>query len=130
MNSADTNLLIRVIVKDDTMQTALAAAAFEEPIFVSHGVIMETEWVLRSSYRLSRDRIVTLLRRLLLHTQTLRMVEPNMIAWCLDRYAAGADLADMLHIVASYGRESFLTFDAKLAASAGSEAPTPVKLLA
>ena len=129
MKSVDTNLLVRVIVKDDPVQTPIAAAAFERPVFVSHSVIMETEWVLRSRYRLPRAEIGDALKRLLLDVETVKVAEREMVAWSLDRYAAGADLDDMLHLVASRGFEAFLTFDRDLADAAGPESPTPVERL-
>ena len=127
VKSVDTNLLVRVIVKDDPVQTPIAAAAFERPVFVSHGVIMETEWVLRSRYRLPREEICGALKRLLLDVETVKVAERELVAWSLERYAAGADLDDMLHIVASRGSEAFLTFDKGLVDAAGPGSPTPVE---
>lgn len=129
MKSADTNILVRVIMKDDAVQTPLAAEAFRRPLFVSHGVIMETEWVLRSRYNLPREEIAAVLRRLLFEVDMVETVEPESIAWSLDRYSAGADLADMLHIVASRGFEAFLTFETKLAEIAGPDTPIAIERL-
>jgi predicted nucleic-acid-binding protein len=129
VKSLDTNILIRVITKDHPIQTPLAASVLDRPVFVSHGVLMETEWVLRSRYQWPRNQIATALR-LLLDVGTVKMVNPELIAWSLDRYVAGADFADMLHIVASKDRESFLSFETDLAAIAGPDAPTRVERLA
>lgn len=48
----------------------------------------------------------------------------------LDRYAAGADWADMLHLIDSAGREAFLTFDRRAGTHAGSETTVPIEIVA
>ncbi len=126
MKSVDTNILVRVFTKDDPVQTPVAANILEQPVVVTHGVIMETEWVLRSHYKWQRPRIVTALRWLL-DIQTVDTARPALVGWALDRYEAGADLADMLHIVASVGLEAFVSFEAGLDAQAGPDTPIRIE---
>ncbi len=59
MLGIDTNVLVRFLVQDDPEQFARAQKLFrrEVPIFVSHLVLMETEWVLRSRYKLTKAEI-------------------------------------------------------------------------
>lgn len=128
MKSVDTNVVVRVITTDDLVQTPLAIAAFENPVFVSHGVLMETEWVLRSRYRWPRQQIARALCRLL-EVRTVHVNERALLDWCLNRYADGADLADMLHLVASRGLDAFISFEANLDRDAGPHTPTPVERL-
>lgn len=122
MKAIDTNLLVRVITKDDPVQTRLAQATLEGSVFVPHSVILETEWVLRSRYDWARHRIAIDLRELL-DVGTVNVVEPELLRWAIHRYEEGADLADMLHIVASVGREAFVSFDVGLAGEAGPDTP-------
>jgi len=129
VRSLDTNILVRVVVKDDPDQTLAAATVFKGPVFIAHSVIMETEWVLRSRYKMPRPEIAAALTRLL-DVETVRTAEPDLVAWSLGRYVAGGDLADLLHLVASRGLESFLTLDGKLAEAAGPASPVAVERLA
>ncbi len=50
------------------------------------------------------------------------------IRWAHTRYAAGADLADMLHLTQSRRADAFLTFDHALAAEAGPAPPVPIEV--
>ncbi|MGF1550257.1 MAG: type II toxin-antitoxin system VapC family toxin [Sphingomonadaceae bacterium] len=128
MISVDTHIVIRLIVRDDPRQCALAERQAREDIFVSHGVLMEAEWVLRSAYAMSRAEASAALADFveLRHVIIERIAD---VRWALDRYAKGAEFADMLHLIASHGHEAFATFEKSLAAGAGSESPVPVKLL-
>lgn len=62
----DTNVLVRILVQDPTAPNQCAAArrlvtdATEagEPLLVSLCALLETEWVLRSRYRVSRKAMV------------------------------------------------------------------------
>jgi len=63
----DTNVLVRILVQDPTAPTQCAAArqlvadatAAGEPLLVSLCALLETEWVLRSRYRVVRSRFMT-----------------------------------------------------------------------
>jgi predicted nucleic-acid-binding protein len=67
----DTNILIRLLVRDDPGQTALAerllqeAAESGEPCFISDPVLCEVEWVLESSYDARRGDILAAMQELL-----------------------------------------------------------------
>ena len=128
MSAVDTNVLIRVIITDTPAQTEAARAKLEEGVFVSHGILMESEWVLRSVYRLDRDQIGSALRTLVTQ-DAVDVVDEDSILWALDRYLEGADFADMLHLVSATDSGPFLTFDQDLARFAGAAAPVAVELL-
>ena len=129
MIAADTNVIVRFIARDDTRQAAIAGALISERgVYVSNGVMMETEWVLRSSFGWSRERVSDALGKLL-SLPTVAVDDPGAIGWALTRHAAGADLADMLHLVAARKTEGFATFDGALAADAGWDAPVGVETL-
>ena len=127
MKAIDTNVLLRFVAGDDPEQEALAAACISEGVFVSHGVLMEAEWVLRRSYGWSRKSINAALLSLLA-LQEVETELPDQLQWALDRHAAGADWADMLHLVAARRQSGFATFDRKLARAA-LKPPVPVELL-
>jgi len=68
MLGIDTNVLIRLLVSDDAEQTRRArklvdqAVSRDEPVLVSLPVVVETEWVLRRRYGLSREAVLGVFR--------------------------------------------------------------------
>lgn len=128
MSAVDTNVVVRLIVKDDSEQRAAARALLRDGIFVSHAVLMEAEWVLRSVYGFDRQTIGEALSDLLA-LAGVDTADTELLRWALDRYRAGADWADMLHLIDARGKGAFVTFDRDLARSAGPDAPTAVRLL-
>jgi predicted nucleic-acid-binding protein len=65
MLAVDTNLVVRLLANDDTVQTRRAAALFaSEQIFISKTVLLESEWVLRFSYELPPKVILQALRNI------------------------------------------------------------------
>lgn len=129
MKVADTNLIVRTIVRDNLVQAAIAEAVVEAGILLPVTILMETEWVLRSRYRLAREAITNALTGLV-DSETVTTPDEAAIRWALTRYAAGADLADMLHLTQSRRADAFLTFDAALAAEAGPAAPVAIEVAA
>ena len=63
MIGIDTNILIRFLVRDDELQFEKARKLIRRevrarrPVFVSQLALLETEWVLRSRYRLPKAQI-------------------------------------------------------------------------
>lgn len=58
MVTVDTNILVRLVTKDDSEQSAQALRIIQNNnIFVPKTVLLETEWVLRFSYDCSRNDI-------------------------------------------------------------------------
>lgn len=89
--------------------------------FVPFTVLIETEWVLRAVYKLERQSIAALLRSLPI-IQGISVPDRAGVLWACERYAGGADFADMIHLVATQSAD-FLTFDSDLVRFAGSDAP-------
>ena len=64
MLGIDTNVLVRFLVRDEERQFGRAQRLLRreaergQPVFVSHLVLLETEWVLRSRYGLSQAEIL------------------------------------------------------------------------
>ena len=67
MRAVDTNVLVRLLARDDGKQVAAAERFVEGGAWVSHLVLMETAWVLESVYDLAPDRIATAMEMLLAH---------------------------------------------------------------
>ncbi len=126
----DTNVLVRLLVRDDEAQYIAArrlvdrAAATEEPVLIVLGVLLETEWVLRSRYRLDKasiaDAIAALLESVDVKFEHPPTVEEALYVWAQH---PRADFADCLLTAraAHLGRTRFLTFDAGAARLPGVE---------
>jgi predicted nucleic-acid-binding protein len=112
--AVDTNVLVRYLVEDDLTQTDRAEAILRSgAVMVPNTAPLETEWVLRTSYRFDRSAIADGITKLL----GLPGVQPEdgttagqALAW----YAKGLDFADALHLASSGRAEAFATFDQAL----------------
>ena len=124
----DTNVVLRLLRQDDPDQGRRAVELFaENRVFIPLTVMLETEWVLRSGYKLQRREIIAALRAL---TDLERVVVDRSedVHAALDGLEQGLDFADALHVAQSAGCESFFTFDRQLASRAGRlNGPTPVR---
>lgn len=83
---------------------------------------------MRSIYRWPRIAIAAGLRDLL----DLPCLEsaPSDIGWAVERFEAGADFADAVHLISAASAEAFVTFDRALAPGAGPDTPLPIETLA
>ena len=125
MIALDTNIVVRLLVRDDPQQTERAAAMVrDQPVLVTATVLLETEWVLRSRYRVPRPAIVAALRRLV-DLEQLTLDRPTEVARALAWFEAGLDFADALHLAASHAARDFATFDRELAREAGAIGTAP-----
>ena len=124
----DTNVVIRFLINDHPGQTGIAQRIFQQDFIISSSVFMETEWVLRSVYRWDRVRIASAFRAIL--DLPAFVSAPPEIAWVVERFAAGADFADMIHVTAAHGASVFATFDSGIAGIVDTEAPLPIETLA
>ncbi|MDR2208517.1 MAG: type II toxin-antitoxin system VapC family toxin [Azoarcus sp.] len=117
----DTNVLVRLLVRDDEAQHMVArrlvdqAEAADEPILIMLCALLETEWVLRSRYKLDKASIAGSFTRLLESTgvefEHEATVEETLYLWGQH---PRADFADCLLAAraAHLGCSRFLTFDA------------------
>jgi predicted nucleic-acid-binding protein len=126
----DTNVLVRLLVRDDEAQFAAAqrlvdqAAAAEEPVLIVLGALLETEWVLRSSYKLDKATVAGAFTALL-ESSDVEFEHPPTVEEALYVWAQhpAADFADCLLTAraAHLGCGRFLTFDAGAARLPGVE---------
>lgn len=85
MRAVDANVVVRLIVRDDTGQVARAEAFVAPGAWVSHLVLAETVWVLSSVYGLNRDRIAIALGMLIEH-HNLALQDENTVAAALAEF--------------------------------------------
>lgn len=123
----DTNVVVRFLAADDREQSTLAEELLSQAFLISPSVLMECEWVLRSSYQWSRQQIALAFRSLL-DLPGFVAVPPEM-RWIVDRFEAGADFADMVHLSGANGATAFATFDSRIAGAAGPSTPVPIETL-
>ena len=58
MIAFDTNLLVRLATNDQPQQAAIAEQLLQSnEVFISRTVLLETEWVLRSRYKIVTQQI-------------------------------------------------------------------------
>ena len=117
----DTNVLVRLLVRDDEAQYAAAlrvvnqATAAAQPVLILLGALLETEWVLRSRYKLDKASIAAAFTALL-ESADVEFEHPPTVEEALYVWAQhpAADFADCLLTAraAHLGRSRFLTFDA------------------
>jgi predicted nucleic-acid-binding protein len=118
MLAIDTNIVVRYLTRDDPDQSARAGVLIDsERVFVPVTVLLETEWVLRSVYRLTGERLVASLRAFA-GLPGVTLEDPAAVARALDWTERGMDFADALHLAKSDGCEALATFDASFVAVA------------
>jgi len=102
MLALDTNVLVRFLVQDELRQFDRARRLIQreaergEPILISLLVLLETEWVLRSRYTLTKDEIAKAFSGLLdafeLQFEDEASVEQALHLW----HDSNAEFADCL----------------------------------
>src|ERR1700722_10309951 len=101
MRGIDTNILLRFLLQDDPEQAAKANRLINgectgtDPGLINHIVLCELVWVLESSYRLPRKRVLDVLDEIMRAVQ-LRIDEPEEVRAAILDYEEGADFADSL----------------------------------
>ena len=124
MPAVDTNVLVRLMVRDDERQVAAAQRFIESGVWVSSIVLAEMAWVLKSVYRLDRDA-VALAVEMLLENPTVTLQEDDVVVAALERYrvtpSVGFSDCLVLEIARKEGHLPLGTFDRKLSRLEGTE---------
>ena len=130
MRAVDTNILARFILRDDERQTREADAVLGRPVWIADTVLLELGWVL--GRRLGMDRTVMCAAlATVLDMDTVHIRNRVQLLWAIDRFAGGADWADMMHLVVAGGAaDTFVTFDPELSTAAGPTTPIAIETLA
>ena len=96
--AVDTNIMIRLAMRDDEIQyQKVMSLLIDNQFFISTTVQLEIEWVLRSRYKKSSQQIADFLILLLQKTKIVCERE-NELANTISWYRLGADFADALHL--------------------------------
>ena len=85
MRAVDTNVLVRLVTRDDRRQVAAAESFVSKGAWVSTLVLMEATWVLTAVYELTRAQISTAIDMLLRH-RDLTIQEADSVAAALEQY--------------------------------------------
>lgn len=113
MIAVDTNIVIRFLTKDNLEQYQRSYKLFQEQeIFICDTVILETEWVLRYSYKFSASEINQALKKLF-GLPNVYLADISQVAQVLNWHQAGLDFADAFHLAQSQHCSEFYTFDHK-----------------
>jgi predicted nucleic-acid-binding protein len=85
MRAVDTNVLVRLLVRDDATQVEAAESFIAPGAWVSHLVLAETLWVLDAVYERSPAQLATAIDLLLDH-QSLTLQDADIVRAALDHF--------------------------------------------
>jgi predicted nucleic-acid-binding protein len=124
MRAVDTNLLVRLIVRDAPAQVEAAEAFIAGGAWVSQLVLAETVWVLDAVHERSAKQLGAAIEMLLNHTQ-LSIQEADVVGRALEvfrsRPALGFSDCLVLEIARKAGHLPLGTFDRQLSRLEGAE---------
>jgi predicted nucleic-acid-binding protein len=124
MRAVDTNLLVRLIVRDDPAQVEATEAFIAGGAWVSQLVLAETIWVLDAVHERSATQLAAAIAMLLNHQQ-LSIQDSEVVARALEQYRARPALGFsdclVLEIARKAGHLPLGTFDRGLARLEGAE---------
>jgi predicted nucleic-acid-binding protein len=118
MRAVDTNVLVRLLVRDGAKQVRAAEEFVSSGAWISHLVLAETIWVLDAVYERTAEQIATAIDMLLDH-QHLAMQDADIVAAALASFrkypALGFSDCLILEIARKSGHLPTGTFDRDLA---------------
>jgi predicted nucleic-acid-binding protein len=124
MRAVDTNVLVRLITRDDLRQAKSADRFVEKGAWVSVLALAEATWVLGTVYDFTAADLATALQMLLNH-KDLTLQDSDAVAAALDlfrlRPALGFSDCLMLHLARKTGHLPLGTFDRALAKTTGTQ---------
>lgn len=85
MRAIEANVLVRLLVADQSEQSETAARWIAQGAWVSHLVLMETVWVLGSRYAYPLERLITFIDQIL-YNETLIIERPEVVEDALNLY--------------------------------------------
>ena len=114
MRAIDTDVLVRLLARDDPRQTAAAEDFVARGAWVSHLVLVEAIWVLDSVYGLEPARLASAVELLLEH-RDLTVQDADVVTRALDAYrgrpALGFSDCLVLEVARQAGHLPLGTFD-------------------
>ena len=117
MLAVDTNVLVRLLARDDAKQAAAADAAVAKGAWVSQLVLAEAVWVLDAVYGRTPKQLIAALDLLLAH-ESLVLQDADVVAAALAQFRAKPALGFsdclVLEIARKAGHLPLATFDKAL----------------
>jgi len=117
MRAIDTNVLVRLVTRDDARQVTAAGAFVERGVWVSHLALAETTWVLSAVYDLEHSAIAAAIEMLLYH-KDLTLQDSEVVSSALENFRKRPALSFsdclMLEVARKAGHLPLGTFDRSL----------------
>ncbi len=124
MRAIDTNVLVRLITRDDPRQVAVSEAFVSRGAWVSHLALAEATWVLDAVYDLGTPKIAKTVQMLLDH-RDITLQDPDVVSAALAQFRRkpGLGFSDclLIEIARKAGHLPLGTFDRGLARLRGAE---------
>ena len=118
MRAVDTNVLVRLVTRDDARQLAAAEAFVANGAWVPHLALVEATWVLSSVYKRAPQAIAAAVKMLLNHHQ-LTLQDADAVSAAVAQYrrrpAVGFSDCLMVEVTRKAGHGPLGTFDRHLA---------------
>ena len=117
MHAVDTNVLVRLIARDDPKQVGAAEAFVEKGAWVPHLALAEATWVLASVYDRAPDAIATAIE-MLIHHEHLTIQDEDTVTAAVKQFrrrpAVGFSDCLMVEVARKAGHGPLATFDKDL----------------
>ena len=114
MRAVDTNVLVRLVVRDEADQVRAAEEFIASGAWVSHLVLAETLWVLDAVYERTPEQIATAVDMLLNH-QHLTVQDSDVVAAAIESFRRRPSLGFsdclVLEVARKVGHLPLGTFD-------------------
>jgi predicted nucleic-acid-binding protein len=124
MRAVDTNVLVRLVTRDDEKQVVAAESFISKGAWVSNLVLIEATWVLAAVYELTHPEIATAVE-MLLHHRDLTIQDSDTVAAALEHYrrrpVLGLSDCLILETARKAGHVPLGTFDRDLGKLDGAE---------
>lgn len=118
MRAIDTNVVVRLITRDDARQVTAAESVVKEGAWLSVVALAETTWVLASVYEFSQRQLLAAVEMLLDH-QHIVVQEPAVVERAVDLFRSRPRLTFSDCLLMEMARQSgslpLATFDRDLA---------------
>jgi predicted nucleic-acid-binding protein len=128
VKAVDTNIVARMLLDDDPIQSPLAHRIIGEGAFVPATVLLETAWLLGSRYGFERQAVSAYLQALI-EIPSISIANYETTQWALRRFSERGDVGDLMHLAASAGASEFVTFDRSLERDAAPDSPIAIRIL-
>jgi predicted nucleic-acid-binding protein len=134
MVTFDTNVVLRIVVRDDPLQCARAEGVWRpalagEGVFLTTTVLVEIAWVLRTAFKFDRATIASKLQHLI-DSRGVTVENDPVVRYAVERYKRGpADFSDWLILASARSANALpvLTFDRRFACDEGVDLVPPAE---